>query len=286
MSWLSRITHVFRSRSVDRDIDAELQSHFEEARAAGRDPAEVSREFGSRLRAHEAVRDAIVATWLESLVADAVFGWRQLVKHKAASAAAVLSLALGIGACTAAFRLIDAMFLRPLPVADPGSLYVLTYGFIDDSGKADTAENFSYPDFRLFRVAVKGEAELVAVSYAQWMDIAYGGEETERVRRQYVSGWAFAEFGLQPALGRLFTEADDLTPGAHPYAVLSYDYWSRRFGKDLRVIGGTFRNGMRLVPVGRNFGNAGASEAASVHRRSSFWERRHERDPAPFFRLA
>ncbi len=249
MSWLSRIANVFRSRSVDSDIDAELESHFEEARAAGRDPAEVSREFGSRLRAHEAVRDAMVATWLESLVADARFGWRQLLKHKAASAAAVLSLAFGIGACTAAFRLIDAMFLRPLPVADPGSLYVLTYGFIDDSGKADTAENFSYPDFRLFRAAVKGEAELVAVSYAQWMDIAYGGEETERVRRQYVSGWAFAEFGLQPALGRLFTEADDLTPGAHPYAVLSYDYWSRRFHKDPHVIGRTFRNGNDLYQI-------------------------------------
>jgi putative ABC transport system permease protein len=103
MSWLSRIANVFRSRSVDSDIDAELESHFEEARAAGRDPADVSHEFGSRVRAHEAVRDVLVARWLESAVADAIFGWRQLLKHKAASAAAVLSLALGIGACTAAF---------------------------------------------------------------------------------------------------------------------------------------------------------------------------------------
>jgi hypothetical protein len=82
----------------------------------------VSREFGSRLRADEAVRDLLVASWLESLVADARFGWRQLLKHKAASAAAVLSLALGIGSCAAAFRLIDALFFRPLPVADPQQL--------------------------------------------------------------------------------------------------------------------------------------------------------------------
>jgi putative ABC transport system permease protein len=250
MSWWSRITNVFRSRSVDSDIDEELQSHFFEAQDADRDPADVSREFGSRLRAHEAVRDVLVAPWLESLVADARFGWRQLLKHKAASAAAVLSLALGIGACTAAFRLIDALFLRPLPVADPGSLYVLSYGSIDFDGKIDTSEALDYPDFRLLRAAVKDYAELIASSFSSSIDITYGGsQEIERVHRQYVSGWAFAVFGLKPALGRLFTEADDDKPGAHPYAVLSYDYWSRRFGKDSGVIGRTFRNGNDLYQI-------------------------------------
>ncbi|MBV9746587.1 MAG: multidrug ABC transporter substrate-binding protein, partial [Acidobacteriia bacterium] len=166
MSWRSRIANVFRNGSVDRDIAEELASHFEEAHGAGRDPVEASRAFGSRLRAHEAVRDAITAPWLDSLVADAIFGWRQLLKHKATSAAAILSLALGIGACTAAFRLIDALFLRPLPVADPGSLYVLTYGTVDENGKADTTDNSDYPGFRLLRSAVKQEAELMAISYA------------------------------------------------------------------------------------------------------------------------
>src|ERR1700732_2967504 len=85
MSIWSRVANVFRRR-VDDDIAAELQSHFDEADADGRDPAAASRAFGSRLRAREAVRDAIVARWLESLVADAVFGWRQLMKHKSASA--------------------------------------------------------------------------------------------------------------------------------------------------------------------------------------------------------
>src|SRR5216683_6060446 len=131
MSIWSRVANVFRRR-VDDDIDAELQSHFDEAAADGRDPAEASRAFGSRLRAREAVRDAIVAPWLESLFADAVFGWRQLLKHKTASAAAVLSLALGIGACTAAFRLIDALFLQTLPVANPRRLHILTYEDLTD----------------------------------------------------------------------------------------------------------------------------------------------------------
>jgi putative ABC transport system permease protein len=250
MSWLSRIANVFRSRSVDRDIDAELESHFDEARAAGRDPTEISREFGSRLRAHEAVRDVLVAPWLESLVADTVFGWRQLLKHKAASAAAVLSLALGIGACTAAFRLIDALFLRPLPVADPGSLYVLSYGWIEFNGTADINSSLDYPSFRVLRAAVKDQAELMAISPASRIDITYGSDqEMERVYRQYVSGWTFAEFGLRPAVGRLFTEADDLKPGAHPYAVISYDYWSRRFGKDPHIVGQTFRNGNDLYRI-------------------------------------
>src|SRR5271170_4305683 len=112
MSIWSRVANAFR-RQVDDDIDEELQSHFDEAEADGRDPAHTSRVFGSRLRAREAVRDVIVSPWLESLIADAVFGFRQLLKHKTVSAAAILSLALGVGASMAAFRLIDALFLRP-----------------------------------------------------------------------------------------------------------------------------------------------------------------------------
>ncbi len=250
MSGWSRIANVFRLPRVDRDIDAELESHFDEARTEGRDPAEVGREFGSRLRAHEGVRDVIVATWLESLVADAIFGWRQLRKHKAASAAALLSLALGIGACTAAFRLIDALFLRPLPVADPGRLYVLSYGTFDDSGKAGTSTASDYPGFRELRAVVKGEAELMAISSPDRIDVAYSSDaEMERAYQQYVSGWTFAEFGLKPALGRLFTEADDLKPGAHPYAVLSYDYWSRRFGRDPRILGSTLHAHNRVFQI-------------------------------------
>jgi putative ABC transport system permease protein len=127
MSGWSRIANVFRSSQVNRDIDEELRSHLDEALAEGRDPGEVSRAFGSRLRLREEVQDALVARWLESMLADANFGCRQLLKHKTLSVAAILSLALGIGASMAAFRLIDALFLRPLPVAHPEQLYELTY---------------------------------------------------------------------------------------------------------------------------------------------------------------
>src|SRR5580658_10175278 len=126
MSLWSRIVNLSRAESLSREIDEELRSHIEEAVEQGRDPAEARRAFGSALSMREASRDIRLVQWLESLCADAVFGWRQIVKRKVTSAAAILSLALAIGACTTAFRLIDALLLRPLPVADPQQLYVLS----------------------------------------------------------------------------------------------------------------------------------------------------------------
>src|SRR6266478_6789961 len=118
----SRLANVFRGDHLNREIDEELQSHIEEAIAQGRDPAEARRAFGSVLRHREESRDAKLITWLESLRPDAVLGWRQLNKTKVTSAAAILSLALAIGACTSAFQLIDALLLRPLPVSNPERL--------------------------------------------------------------------------------------------------------------------------------------------------------------------
>ncbi|HKV54851.1 MAG TPA: hypothetical protein VJN94_09420, partial [Candidatus Binataceae bacterium] len=125
MSLWSRIANIFRTDRLNREIDEELASHIEEAIEQGRDPAEAHRAFGSSLRQREESRDIRVVAWLDSLRADAVFGWRQVKKNKIASAAAILSLALAIGACTSAFRLIDALLLRPLPIAHPEQLYDL-----------------------------------------------------------------------------------------------------------------------------------------------------------------
>ena len=119
MSLWSRMANVLRGDRLSREIDEELQSHIQEAIEQGRDPAEARRSFGSALRQLDESHDIRVIPWLDSLRADAIFGWRQLKKNKVTSAAAILSLALAIGACTSAFRLIDALLLRPLPVADP-----------------------------------------------------------------------------------------------------------------------------------------------------------------------
>jgi len=251
MSLWSRFANVFRGDQLSREIDEELQSHLDEAIEQGRDPVEASKAFGPALRLREESRDVRLIAWLDSLRADAVFGWRQLMKNKVASAAAILSLALGIGACTSAFRLIDALFLRPLPVSDPGRLYAVSFeGPNAMTGKLMTYDSCSYPMLLRMRANVRDQAELIAISYADHVDLTYGSaDETEKAYFQYVSGWMFSSFGLRPTLGRLLTTSDDLKPGAHPYAVLSYDYWRHRFGEDPKVIGRTFQMGGVLYEI-------------------------------------
>jgi predicted permease len=250
MSIWSRISNVFRADRLNEEIDQELQSHIEEALAEGRDPGEVRRQFGPMLRHREESRDVRLLVWLDSLRADLTYGWRQLAKRPGTSAAAILSLALAIGACTSAFRLIDALLLRPMPVTHADRLYAMLTRGTGPDGTFRTTDSNEYPQFRLMRAAVKQDAELIAASWVDRADLTYASdEEMEKAYRQYVSGWMFSAFALKPALGRLLTEADDRTPKAHPYAVLSYDYWTRRFGRNPKVIGRTFRMGNDTLEI-------------------------------------
>jgi predicted permease len=189
-------------------------------------------------------------SWLDSVRADAVFGWRQLMKKKVTTSAAVLSLALAIGACVSAFRLIDALLLRPLPVVGVERLYSVAFSGAGADGNAMVYDSCSYPMFVRMREAVKDQAELIAVSYADRTELTYGSDEdTEKAYRQYISGWMFRSFGLRPELGRLLDANDDSAPGAHPVAVISHDYWSRRFGADRGVVGRRFRMGGDLFEI-------------------------------------
>src|SRR5712692_3842655 len=106
MSWLSRITNVFRRDRLTREIDEEMEAHIAEAIERGRDPGEARRAFGSRLNIRERSQDRRLATHLDALRADVVFGWRQLRKNQITSSTAILSLALAMGACLAVFRLL------------------------------------------------------------------------------------------------------------------------------------------------------------------------------------
>jgi putative ABC transport system permease protein len=250
MSLWSRIGNVFRGERLSREIDEELESHIEEAVEQGLDPLEARRALGSMLRHGEESRDTRLVAWLDSLRADAVFAGRQIAKNKMTSAAAILSLALGIGACTSAFRLIDALLLRPLPVAGADRLYEVYRHEIGWDGKPGTFDGWAYPAFHRMREAVRDQAELIAISYAERTDLTYSSDqEMEKAHIQYVSGWMFSTFGLQPALGRLLTENDDKQPGAHPYVVLSHDYWTRRFDRDRTVISRTLRLGDTLYEI-------------------------------------
>jgi predicted permease len=246
MSLWSRVANVCRGDRLNREIAEELESHIAEAIEQGRDPEEVRRALGRTARHQQQSRDVRVVAWLDSLRADVIFGWRQLKRNKVTSFAAVLSLALAIGACTSAFRLIDALLLRPLPVGHAERLYALSRQGIGFDGKFGAFDGWAYPAYEQMRDAAKGQADLIAISYAQRTDVTYKtDQEMEKANLQYVSGSMFDIFGLQPALGRLFTQNDDRTPGAEPYAVISYDYWSRRFGRDPHVIG-------RVIHIGNN----------------------------------
>jgi predicted permease len=246
MSLWSRIANAFRPDRLNRDIEEELQSHLAEAIEQGRDPAEARRALGHAAQHQQQSHDVHVIAWLESLRADLLFGWRQLKRNKATSLAAILSLALAIGACTSAFRLIDALLLRPLPVAHADRLYVLSRKGMGFDNKPGEWDSWAYPAFAQMRDAAKGQADLIAISWAIRTDVTYKtDQEMEKANRQYVSGSMFNIFDLRPALGRLLTANDDRTPGGEPYAVISYDYWTRRFARDPRVIG-------RAIHIGDN----------------------------------
>jgi predicted permease len=250
MSLWSRISNAVHSERLSREIEEELQSHIEEAIASGRDPKEAYRAFGSAMRAREASYSIRAAGWLESLLADVSFGWRQLCRNKLASVAAVLSLALGVGSCVAAFRLIDALLWRPLPISGSSKLYVLSHKMTGFDGKPVEDDHWATPEFKVMRDAVKEQADLIAISDADRTDITWStDDDMEKAHVAYVSGNMFPLFGLEPELGRLLIPADDRGPGLNPYAVLSWDYWNHRFGRDPHVLGSSLHIGDQTFEI-------------------------------------
>jgi putative ABC transport system permease protein len=253
MSLWSRVANVFRGEKLDREIAEEMESHIAEAVEQGRDPAEARLALGrnyQQRRQRESSYEIRTLGWLALLRADILFGYRQLKRNKVTSAVAILSLALAMGACIGAFRLIDALLWRPMPVAHAERLYAISREVVTLEGKSIRSDMWAYPSFSLMRDAVKDQAQLIAVSPASRTDLTYGSDQDmEKANVQYVSGSMFPAFGLQPALGRLLAESDDRTPGSAPYAVLSYDYWKQRFGQDPHIVGRTLRIGKELYQI-------------------------------------
>lgn len=244
MSWFSRFLNVVRRDRVDRDLEEEIQFHLasrmEELTSSGmtaeRAADQARRELGNALLVRESCRDIKLLPWLESILQDIAFGLRLCRKNIVVTAAAVVSLSLAIGACTAAFSLIDALILRPLPVSDPERLVYAVYRAPTDP---DDRVSFNYPLFERMRDASRAQVQLFGMSFQPRRDAVFddSGGETEKVYAQWISGDAFSILGVKPALGRLLAESDDVKPGQHPVAVLSYDFWSRRFGKRPDVLG-------------------------------------------------
>ena len=259
MSWLSRMANVFRSSAVDRTLDEEMQFHIEarvdDLDAAGmtREAAELaaSRQFGNRLRIRESSRDVKLLPWVESVFKDIRFALRMFRKHIVVTGAAIASLTLALGACLAAFSLIDALILRTLPVREPERLVYLSFPTYSAGWPIGT--NFSWPLFSRLRDSARSDVELFATSSDETRRrVTFGNAEAEdEVRVQFVTGNTFSVLGVGPAVGRLLTPSDDVTTGAHPVAVVSHSFWRRRFGSDPSVVGSAFTFGeKRLAIVG------------------------------------
>lgn len=183
---------------------------------------------------------------------DVRYAFRTFRKSPVFVAVAVLSLALGIGANTAIFTLIDQVLLRLLPVKDPQQL-VLLWGRGPHYGSNNGQNKLSYPMYEDFRDKNQVFSGMFCRDDAAF-SLNFEGK-TERVSGELVSGTYFPVLGVGPALGRVFNASDDQTPGGAPYAILSYRYWVSRFAGDPRVIG------RKLVLNGYPFTVVGVSQA-------------------------
>ena len=169
------------------------------------------------------------------MLADIRYALRMLAKNPGFAAVVVFTLALGIGANAAMFSLTDKVLLQRLPVVNPEQLAVISS--FDTQGAIRVDESFSYPMYQNLRDKNDVFSGVIARGNTQ-MNVSYG-DQTVRVRGELVSGNFFEVLGVRPWAGRLFTQDDDRNPGAHPVAVLSYDFWESRFGKDPNLIGKT-----------------------------------------------
>jgi putative ABC transport system permease protein len=174
---------------------------------------------------------------MNGILHDFRFALRQLAKYRAFSIVAVITLALGIGANTAIFSMLDQVLLRSLPVKEADRLVLLRYtgrqaGHVHS--RDDDQLCFSYPLYRDLRDRNSVFSGVVATSLVQagvqWHD------QPELVHAELVSGNYFDVLGVQPALGRLFVAADDLVANTNPVVVLSFNYWQRRFGSDPKIV--------------------------------------------------
>jgi predicted permease len=169
------------------------------------------------------------------MITDIRYALRMLAKNPAFAGVVILTLALGIGANAAIFSMLDRVLLQSLPVTNPDQLAVLsTYDPKEDPG---IDSSFSYPMYQDLRDRNSVFAGVIARAGAQ-LNVSYG-DQTERVGGELVSGNFFEVLGVRPWAGRLFTQDDDRNPGAHPVAVLSYQFWESRFNKDPNLIGKT-----------------------------------------------
>jgi predicted permease len=198
--------------------------------------------------ANDAARYLTFVGWLDTVFRDLKYTYRTLARAPGFTAVAVLTLALGIGANTAIFSLLDQVLLRLLPVKDPQQLVLLTMkGRHYGSNWGGNA--ISHPMFRDFR----DHNEVFSDMFCRFPTSASlsFGQQSERVFVELVSGTYFSTLGVVPAMGRILTPEDDVVPSGHPFVVLNYNFWKTRFAGDPQVVGRTLNlNNYKMTVVG------------------------------------
>jgi predicted permease len=240
MGWLGRL---LKRERLEHELDKELEYHIQrrtaELLAEGVDIREARRqvrlEFGGLGEIKEACRDARGTRWFEDFIQDCRYGARLLRRSPVFTTVAVLSLALGIGANTAIFSLMDRLMFRMMPVREPERLVQITR-FHPPYG----AVTISYPLWQTLDKELGSFKGLLAHHAMTAVDISVDGN-LETVDVDLVSGSYYPLLGVSATLGATFSEDVDRAPGAHGVAVISYRYWTRRFNSNPAVIGKTFR---------------------------------------------
>ncbi len=257
MRWLNilsaRLRALFHREAVIRDIDEELRLHVEMETEAnigrGMSPDEARREalkaFGNRGRIKDVAYQVRGGGMLEALLQDIRYGARVLAKHKGFTVVAVLTLALGIGANTAIFSVVNELLLRPLPYRDADRIVMLWE--VNPNGRRNN--NTSRYNFMGWRDQSKAFEGMAAFS-DQRLSLTGGGSDPEEVSAQLTTPELFQVLGVNPLLGRGLTAEDGRT-GAPDVAVLGYGLWQRRFGGDPSIVGKAITlNGAPFTVVG------------------------------------
>ena len=234
-----RVAMLLRRRKFDREMDEEIRLHLElrekeqEASGVSAEEAHASarKNFGNALALREASHDSWGWAWLEHLSQDLRFAFRMLRKSPGFTATAVLTLALGIGANTAIFSIVDAVFLRPLPYPNANRIYV-----IDRTGNRIGGSSISPAIFAVWQRQSASMFDHFALFRATGSVKLTGPDEPQLVPSAGASTEFFPALGVQPALGRNFRPEEGRPGGSH-VAILSDSFWRSHFGGDPNILG-------------------------------------------------
>jgi predicted permease len=254
-----RIATLFRRSQMNAEIEEELRAHIQhradDLERSGLHRAEAERrariEFGGHARFTEECHEALGSNFIETLIQDVRFGLRMLRQSPGFTAAAVVTLALGIGANTALFSVVNGVLLNPLAYPHPGQLVAL-YGKTAGFDQAPIA----YLNFLDWQRDTQTFSAMAIYRNHDYNFIGTG--EAERLSGYMVSADFFSTLGVKPVLGRTFLPDDD-HPGAAPVVILGGGFWQRKFGSSLEIIGksitlnGTSYTMVGVIPAGFTF---------------------------------